>query len=452
MTEFEKHFHPNTQNQQARYSFASSCLRANLQQTPNEDFLLTDELSGVFILVDGVTRTNFGQEYPSPSPAAIASERFSTAAYERLLGADTINLPARERVLSAVRAGNSAVYFLNQMLFGDSIDYLGTDFAGTVGMIALTEGHSLIIGYTGDVRAYGTCNNEVKLLTDIQTNKVAQLRKSSDGWSDKTTLHIRRDIRNNSSHEMGFGVFTGEDASLDFVRILEVELGRYDSVLLATDGIADIAGNDLGSLKTKDLELLADRAQEYSKSSGKKVDDIGLILIDCAKYLTMLKNNRNWRRNSMGNSADINNMPKVDTDFFAPGGDFTRDDKELVSSSSEIRNEVAEEISTALSRLETIDSTLNGLREPVRQLSRDEQASLTLEQGAHLLRLTRHVGMVLETLKNMGYEDPGAFMDIYIIAAEILEGKQEHPSQSLRGLRKRIDNAKSFLENITTTI
>ena len=287
MSQFDSPIQPNSSDrkQEVAKSYATSCLRANLQQTPNEDFLLVDEHGGIFIVVDGVSRTNYGDEYPCPSPEAMASEKFTQSCYQSLLSNNSDILSARERVIEAIRVGNAEVASLNQDLFGDSIDYLGSDLAGTVGILAIAEHGTLTIGYAGDVRAYGIRDGKVELLTEVQTSKVSELRKGPDGWSDETTLRIRRDIRNNPADEMGFGVFTGEDSALKFVRIIEISFRDYDNILLATDGIAMLAAADIENLLIEDLDSLADKAQEHSQVLGRKVDDIGLIRINCAKYI-----------------------------------------------------------------------------------------------------------------------------------------------------------------------
>jgi serine/threonine protein phosphatase PrpC len=279
-------------NTPAVEKFTSSLLRANLAGHPNEDFVLADETSGVFIVLDGVTRTNFPDKYPDPSPAAQASEKFAVAAHSRLLellpdnaGAET----SRNALEMAVRSGNRAVERLNQDLFGGDINYLDRDFAGTVGIVGVLRGENLYFAYLGDVRGYALrASGSVDLFTEIQTSKVSALRQGPDGWADSTTLKIRSEIRNNKNHDMGFGVFTGESQALDFVKFGVLPLKSLEAVLFATDGIVKLAEANILALRRSSLESIADSAEQIVKESDKSADDIGMIRIEAVQYLAGL--------------------------------------------------------------------------------------------------------------------------------------------------------------------
>ncbi len=270
-------------------AYSENYIQANGHGTPLEDHLLVDEKGGIFILVDGVSRTNYGASYPDPSPAEIAAKRFVESAYQNLIITQELDCLVQDRILEALTAGNNAISHLNKELFSGSVDYLANDLAGVVGLIALLADRKLVAGYVGDVGIYRISEQAVELLTDSQTKKVSELRRRPGGLSDETTRQIRREIRNNPKHEMGFGVFTGEDAAFHFVQFQELLVIENEHILLASDGIAELVRGGPGTLRNCDLASIASQAQEYQRANAMKIDDVGLISLDCSAYLQWRK-------------------------------------------------------------------------------------------------------------------------------------------------------------------
>lgn len=236
---------------------------------PNEDFFWFDEARGAALVLDGVTRDRENGVYPHPSPARVVTERFAQAARD-VLTAPGSESP-REKLLAAVRAGNAAVARANE---GFPSDFL----PGTVGVLALVEEGRLHYAYVGDSNGIVLSRGHAAAFTEPQTRAVHDRR------GEFTSREIRTYICNNARHPCGYGVWTGQDGAMDFLRMGAVPLKPGDRVILCTDGIdAFLSAAGAEALCAMDSGTLLEKAMTFRKPEG-WMDDRTAVVIEAESH------------------------------------------------------------------------------------------------------------------------------------------------------------------------
>ena len=251
-----------------------------------EDSLVVDEEHKIFVVADGVARLkNEKGEYPYPSPARMASRVAAEAMAEALRDDQT-------HIKKAFEKGNEAVKKLNEELgLWDKHDYLVNDFAGTVGAAATEKDGVIEYGYIGDCGvAHFSASGELLYHSD---DDVAAARpgfppmegepafaKASEKVNERF-IKVRRDFRNNltASHKT-FGVLTGEEAALEYVKMGSLKYSSGDVIVVYSDGILPFVLEDMEFQKL----LLAGNEEEIRKyiderSSEKEYYDEKTIIV-----------------------------------------------------------------------------------------------------------------------------------------------------------------------------
>lgn len=231
---------------------------------PNEDMIYANDKTGIYIVLDGVSRDPENGLYPNPSPAVIATERFLQYCVkwlEKELVPD--DQDPKEFLKVIIRKANKELSEYNQTL--------GHRFpAGTVGIVSFVWGQFLYYAYIGDctgVLIRGGCYTP---FTIKQTEEVMRHKK------EFTSDEIRFQICNHIEHPCGYGVWDGNDAAMDFVVSGSIPIHDGDIIILYSDGADDLIDNTPTKIMIEDSpESICER---YCGDTSNQ-DDLSIVKI-----------------------------------------------------------------------------------------------------------------------------------------------------------------------------
>lgn len=273
----------------------STCLASNLSSRfsridkPCEDAIWDSDT--VSVIADGTTRAPMvGESYPSPSPSAVAAKRFVRAVDSHMRS--NHHLPKSTALIDAFVHGNQVVADVNRSrLLDTNLDYLNNDLAGVVAAAAVIEGDKLHYAQIGDANIYLYRDGKLIQLTDTQTDKSSDYRRSrgyktgDKELDNQIRIEMRSEIRNNPSHPLSFGVMTGEQSALGFIRTGTIEIEPGDRFLIATDGLekylehAVKQGGSIPELEAGDSPALVQAAINLNIERKSAGDDIAATII-----------------------------------------------------------------------------------------------------------------------------------------------------------------------------
>lgn len=241
------------------------CNSRNINK-PNEDFYLCDDLHGIYIVVDGVSRDKINGIYPLPSPSKIVSEVFVDIVYDfickGLNSNDAENIG--QLLTNAIRAGNEEINKYNNRFIWEE-NFL----PGTVGIISVVYRKRYYYAYIGDCIGL-LLNGKKSFFTASQTHNIS-IHKH-----EYTAKEIRNTICNNRLHKYGYGVLNGDEKALDFVVSGQLELSGIQKIFLGTDGIS----SKLLKLDAKELSVLSVNDIMNMDESQYNTDDKTLIEVE----------------------------------------------------------------------------------------------------------------------------------------------------------------------------
>lgn len=230
---------------------------------PNEDFYLCDDIKGVYLLVDGVSRDKINGVYPNPSPSFDVSKIFVKSVYKFLIENINENANILDLMQNAIKKGNKKIdEYNNQKKWID--DFL----PGTVGIITAVKNCKLFFAYIGDCYGLVIENKRRKnIFTQCQTEEIANHKKEFSAYE------IRNKICNNKLHPYSYGVLNGDFRAIDFVKYGSINIQNSDKILLCSDGFSDIIKGISGE---KLYQMPIDQMEKESKES----DDKTMIIIE----------------------------------------------------------------------------------------------------------------------------------------------------------------------------
>lgn len=249
-------------------SFSEKNSRIDINK-PNEDYYLFDIPNGIFIVVDGVSRSYRYDNYPDPSPSAQLAKSFTERLYKKIksvkANCDGLN---KEMLSTIILELNDSIKSLNQEL-GSAIENFRI---GLVYILAIVDNGKVHYSYIGDCALWLIRDNNLQLLTNLQTERIKKNR------SRFTRIEIENNIRNNINHPCGFGVLNGDPRVIDFIKCDAISSISGDTLLLASDGLNHI-------MLPENINLLSNGAKEdmiklselFEKKKDFKPDDKTII-------------------------------------------------------------------------------------------------------------------------------------------------------------------------------
>ena len=191
-----------------------------------------------------ITRIEFVEKYPRPSPAKIAADTFcrtfiSACSKEKIVSLGTI--------ANSFSLANSEIQTLNRKN-NPHPDYLERDLWGCVASGGIIKNDTLYWGYICDC---GVCifdkNGILTFRTENDKDKADKLAdlKGKDWRNPKWRLERRKEYRNNLDKKVrgrivSYGAFTGEENASSFVKTGIQKLYPGDRVFFYSDGMEKI--------------------------------------------------------------------------------------------------------------------------------------------------------------------------------------------------------------------
>jgi serine/threonine protein phosphatase PrpC len=259
-----------------KYLYSSLTTGRGVEFKPYEDYAIADDSKQIYIICDGVTRSAY--KIDEESPAYLAARNFALTAH---------NIISRRKILKpldlldfSVRQANNAVRELNETIFKDmEVDYWDNDLAGTVGIVSFIRNDVFYYAYVGDCTAFMVTDNTISKIIQEQT------KSYNDMFSGKTfgrsfAVKVKKNIRNNINHPLAFGVFTGEDSSMDLVMMGSIKLEPKFKIVLNTDGLIRYLANNLEVIRHLVPDTIVEQAEYFDKELDLIPDDKTIITLD----------------------------------------------------------------------------------------------------------------------------------------------------------------------------
>lgn len=248
------------------YDFA--VMRENNIKAVTEDYFAVAR--NLFCVADGVTRDlidgtslkypstkeeaqSLIEKYPNPSGAAMASTICATSFIKYASSVDKISENSITEILKKI---NCDIWEINKNR--TDIDYVKEDLYGCVAVGGIITDDYLYCFSIGDCRIklldndfdtiFDTENLNHNLLPYEEPEEFIKLYNSEWKWENpKYREYYRKNIRNNVQRfENGvysFGVLTGEETALPFIKTSKIPLNKVKYILAYSDGCEECLDN-----------------------------------------------------------------------------------------------------------------------------------------------------------------------------------------------------------------
>lgn len=256
---------------------------------PNEDYLICDDFNKIYIVADGISRTE--REYAdflggsgADSIARTVSEVFCNSLHsslkEVILNAQSEDNLERD-FISAFETANASV---EKLLKTRTHYYLtrkyksGTDYyekPGCVAIAAFIFGGKLYYGSVGDCMGILIRGGRRIIFSDKQTDYAfTQLNVEDDRY------RLCREYVNKPQNPYGYGVVNGDNNAVKFFAVSRFGLEAGDRIYIVSDGVSDlIKYGDADKIAKYSLEKIMRKEDERRASLGKRNDDKAIIRI-----------------------------------------------------------------------------------------------------------------------------------------------------------------------------
>jgi len=266
------------------YGFTAENWKLKLLRHPVEDSYSIDSNNKILAVADGVTRDpaeklstlKFILNYPNPSPAKIAAEIFIQIFPLVLKDYNEANKDEKA-IKTAFEEANKKLKEWNKQNMPNP-DYVTRDFAGCVASGTLEKKGIVYWGYLTDcgiaifddkgnlkfrTENQGPDKHEKYIWQDERLNRI--------GWENPGARRIfRRDYRNNPSEPHSFGVLTGEETAMHYVKTGVQEIKSNENLIVYTDGLEStiFSGEFSDILRKRDLNNLTKLCKKKVKTEG----------------------------------------------------------------------------------------------------------------------------------------------------------------------------------------
>lgn len=242
---------------------------------PNEDYMLADQQNGIFIICDGISRTCFENEnYPDPSPAAMAARLVASNIHEQLCKTTPgAHGDWKSRLRSAIERANRKLAEFNLQSFS-SFDLGANDRAGTSCLVAIFENGNICIAAIGNCSALVQSSNRIDRFCGFQNHKLLATYPLPH---ENQQLEKIRGHRNKKGDAYGYGELTGESAALDFIEFTAFAVDNTSTIYLYSSGAQNFFERGIPNQASFTLEELDQRIAKDANERGLALDDRTVI-------------------------------------------------------------------------------------------------------------------------------------------------------------------------------
>ena len=157
-------------------------------------------------------------------------------------------------------------------------DYVLKDFAGCVASGTSLNNDLVYLGFLTDcgVAIFDEMGN-LRFRTENQgpdkyhKHIWQDERLQTMDWKNpEARIIVRRDYRNNPSEKNSFGVLTGEETAMDYVRTMTQEIKPNEHLIIYTDGLEPVifSGEFADKLRQKDVKGLEKLCKQKVRTEG----------------------------------------------------------------------------------------------------------------------------------------------------------------------------------------
>ncbi len=271
--------------------FIATNIKKKFGLIPIEDSFSIDSKNKIFAVADGVTRDpveylpdlntlrgkiEFSFSYPRPSPAKTASDIFTQTFPMVLNDYDSINRDEKSIRIAFEEANKNIREWNKQNMLNP--DYVLSDYSGCVASGTLLNRNLVYLGFLTDCGvAIFDESGELKFRTENQgPDKYDKYiwqdeRLKNITWNNPEARRIvRRDYRNNPMEENSFGVLTGQQTAMHYVRTSTQEIKPNEFLIVYSDGLEQtIFSNEFAEkLKQRDIKILEKLCRKKVRTEG----------------------------------------------------------------------------------------------------------------------------------------------------------------------------------------
>jgi serine/threonine protein phosphatase PrpC len=254
------------------YLNMTSATRQNTRDfsKPNEDFLLTDEENGIFIILDGITRVHAEyDEIPGYSAAAEVNKLFSDVVYG-YIKANLTKRDIRKVITDAMILGNQKIAQFRTQKPLDQWQF----YPGTLGIVCVLRGRKLHYAYVGDCLGMLLRGSTKIFFGEQQTVKASDLHKPTK--AERYDLYC-----NHPENELSYAIFNGDDTTAAGIESGWLDLYENDRVFLVSDGVAPyIRYENAAAMKDLTAQQILEASTKYDLPPyAKYADDKTAIVL-----------------------------------------------------------------------------------------------------------------------------------------------------------------------------
>jgi len=234
----------------------------------NEDYCLTDDINKVYVLVDGISRSDRADYNNDKELVSNLSKKFSQTFMENYKSEISLKTNHKEMInliKDSFEEGNNEVKKYNETL-----DLINEEAPGCVGVLCGIFKGYLYYGYFGDCSLFIIRDETRIILGDNQTRCAFEVFGEEKNRMQLENIYI------NKKYKYGYCVANGDPDAKDNLKTGYIKLEVGDIIFMCSDGISEYLLNadplDYKNKPIKEIFLNGQRFKEEVEIKKKNID------------------------------------------------------------------------------------------------------------------------------------------------------------------------------------